>query len=130
MKQKIANNEEVFSRYKPNFSPPCSHYEFGEGSDRVERIWIYVSGRVGGGVHSNKLGRKLTRLHDHKGDLFVVSWEPLTIGEQHVFREAWEMIGRELSENVEFVPPTSEHWNRIWNSRRFDRQLVQLVARS
>lgn len=106
--------------YVLSSTPPCVHYEGGENCERLIRVWTYVAGLVGGGFNADDLGRKVVRLYDHKGFLFVVTHSRLTSRVEAVFRDAWVTVGREFEEQVEFLPVYSDRWKCIWGRRRFE----------
>ncbi len=66
-----------------------------------------------------RLSALILRMHDHKGDLFVVCARPLPGDLQRALRCAWRDLGNESEENVSFEEPRAERWKRVWEMRRF-----------
>jgi len=116
-------------------TPPCSHYEGGEHSQRGLAIWTYVAGLVGGSIEADDLSFKIARLHDHKGWLYVVlnpriyqnsgtftAFADPVLSEDHkqMFRRAWEEVGNEQTTTVKFVSLWSKEWEGVWSTKRFE----------
>ncbi len=103
-------------RYEP-------HYRPGD-NQRASSALGYALGLIGcesGATKAAQCRDALACVHDHKGDLHVVFkgsvvWDKLS---EVPFRRAWEFHG-ELAENVFFHDESSEYWQVIWSSRRFD----------
>jgi hypothetical protein len=104
----------------PSSTPPCARYEGGEDDDRVTRVWIYVAGLVGGGANARELSGQIARLYDYKGSLIVAVRDGLPPDVEAFFRCAWEEIGHEPGELVEFLDVNSSEWQMYWGSRRFE----------
>lgn len=93
-----------------NSMPPCTRYD-EEGTDnaRVRNCLLWAMGKAG--VSWNGI-MTIEALHDYKGMLHVVSryWDgPLF----EALAEAWEVVGIESKENVEFLHPQSRRWEAI-----------------
>lgn len=104
-------------------APVCLRYESdGEEDRRVLLVWAIACGLVGGGEAAGDMTAQIACLYDHKGILFVVLHDGETLRwiEPHL-RKAWECMGGEVADNVEFVALSSDHWRSVWNSRRFDK---------
>ena len=101
-------------------TPPCARYEGGENDERLNRVWIFVAGLIGGGANAEELGHKVARLYDYKGLLVVATRENIPQYVEELFRHAWAKIGWEPDDQVEFVDVNSDRWASLWASRRFD----------
>lgn len=104
--------------FSPCRLPPCSRYDEGEENPRLIATFFYAAG-MGNPDMLNDLRAKIARLHDHKGLLFVVYKAPLVPIEQWVLSCAWEEVGAEPKENIEFIAETDSKWISVWDSRRF-----------
>jgi hypothetical protein len=95
--------------------PPCirSDSEGTRGSERVRDVILYAAGLI---VARHGYGRlapelvldRIKELRDHKGTLMVFLWRPIPESMQKCIREAWEVIGLETDESVEFYVNGSE----------------------
>lgn len=103
--------------------PPCSRYENKDNSDdgdeRVVAVWAFTMGLLGG-LRLEDFGETIARLHDHKGTLVVATRRELPEDCRWAFRRAWEVIGSEPGENVEFIDVNSSEWRGCWGARRFE----------
>jgi hypothetical protein len=106
--------------YSAPHSPPCARYEGGEDDQRLLAVWTFVSGLIGGGENAVGISANVARLFDYKGQLVVAIRQPLLPHIEGLFRYAWEVVGNEPSENVEFVDVLSAAWNGCWSGRRFE----------
>ena len=69
-----------------------------------------------------RLPALILRMHDHKGDLFVVCARPLPGDLRRALRRAWREVGDECGENVSFEEPGAERWRWVWRARRFGHE--------
>ncbi len=101
--------------------PPCSRHDDAadDGSDRVKMVYAYALGLLRNAPRAIRLSALILRMHDHKGDLFVVCARPLPGDLQRALRCAWRDLGNESEENVSFEEPRAERWKRVWEMRRF-----------
>ena len=108
------------SIYTLENTPPCARYEGGENNERLIRVWIYVTGLLGGSPKADELSQRVARLYDYKGDLIVAVRKELVPHIEAFFRKAWSEVGREFEEHVEFLNVDSERWDQLWRNRRFE----------
>lgn len=107
--------------------PPCSRYEGGEDNTRLIKVWDYVTGLLG--HDATHLATAVARLHDHKGELFIVTRRNLPERFKAIFRHAWAKVGHEFAERVEFNDVRSNRWRQIWACRRFESDWQNLRSR-
>ena len=117
-------------------APYCIRYE-DNPSDRVLMVWAFACGLLGGGAKVNAFTRSIKYLYDYKGTLYV-AWseaEPdasYRHDRDHIFRrvlrEAWEDMGNEPAECVQFVALGSDDWLTVWESRRFSEPPVRFLG--
>lgn len=100
--------------------PPCSRYEGGENNARVAMTVGYALGLMRNSKMARDAAQSIARVHDHKGELFVLSRADLSTALCGAFRLAWEDIGREPSHAVHFLRVGSQQWDDVWAARRFD----------
>jgi hypothetical protein len=106
------------------FPPLCARYEGGENDQRLLAVWTFVSGLIGGGENSHTISKDIARLYDYKGILVVGLRSTLPDHVMALFRRAWEEVGCEMAENVEFLHVSTDEWKEHWGSRRFKSDWV------
>ena len=101
--------------------PPCSCRgdAADDGADRVRLAYAYALGLLRDAPRAVRLSALILRLHDHKGELFVVCARPLPSDLRRALRRAWREVGDECEENVSFEAPGAETWQNAWSGRRF-----------
>lgn len=85
----------------------------GFGDERLMSVHLFTAGAVREAFPSafgSELNDNVLRLHDHEGVLTVFTDGPIPKRMKEIFREAWEVVGEESKENVEFVD--------VWESFR------------
>ncbi len=104
--------------------PPCSRHDdtADDRSDRVRLAYAYALGLLRDAPRAVRLSALILRLHDHKGELFVVCARPLPGDLRRALRRAWREVGDECEENVSFEAPGAERWRWVWKARRFGRK--------
>lgn len=103
-------------------TPMCSRHDNDADNvdERVRATYCYVLGLLGGIGAAKETIASIVRLHDHKGDLYVVTAKSIGAKAMAAFREAWKEIAYEIPEHVHFVSATSQDWLAVWGSRRFE----------
>ncbi len=104
--------------------PPCSRHDdtADDRSDRVRLAYAYALGLLRDAPRAVRLSALILRLHDHKGELFVVCARLLPGDLRRALRRAWREVGDECEENVSFEAPGAERWRWVWKARRFGRK--------
>ena len=74
---------------------PCSRHDSGREDIRVRCALAFACGVLG----NDAVADKLTRVHDHKGNLYVMYRAALTDAEKAAFRSAWNAC---YEEDVDF----------------------------
>jgi hypothetical protein len=104
--------------------PPTSRHDDQQASaDReqpnrvVRETFVFAMGMLYGLGGARDMPERIARMHDHKGCLGVACWRPLTANMTIAIRRAWEEVGMEAGENVDFIPVGSEAWDYYWPSR-------------
>lgn len=103
---------------------PCSRYEGGENDPRVNMVFGYTLGLLGGRDRFSEAVGKIARLYDYKGELYIATREELSPFWQGAFRQAWSDVGNEPSQHVQFTDINSDDWEMVWGSRRYDSEWV------
>jgi hypothetical protein len=90
---------------------PCTSYDADPWREkRLRLVAAFALGRVWRALQNPRTGahpqctfnRRIARLHDHKGTLFVTYRGELHFGIAQALRDGWEQIGNEPRENVIF----------------------------
>ena len=89
--------------------PPCSRHDDAadDQAERVKLTWAYAMGLLGDVERAAAASALILRMHDHKGDLYVLCLRPLPGNMCRALRRAWSELGNEAAECVHFELPGS-----------------------
>jgi hypothetical protein len=99
--------------------PACSRYDDAQDDNgyRCAFVYFYALGRLGKKGRSEFEPSSIVRLHNHKGELFVVYRKELPTAMRRALCGAWEYVTRDKSTDVEFVHYESAEWRDVWSRR-------------
>ena len=79
-----------------------------EDSARLSLAWAHFTGLVGGGSKAEELGQNIAALFEIKGDLVVLTRKSLSADIETLFCRAWDTVGGEKGQQVEFFDEKSD----------------------
>ena len=89
-------------------TPYTNFYYGNKDSARLSLAWAHATGLVGGGSKAEELGQNIAALFETKGDLVVLTRKSLSADVETLFCRAWDTVGGEKGQLVEFRDEKSD----------------------
>lgn len=103
---------------------PCSRHDTGENDPRVRTFLGLIAGRwaelsINQVIEHYEFLFSILRLHDHKGQLIVLTSRSMPAWIETLWQETWNFLDP-WPVAIDPMAPDDGRWHDIWHQRRFE----------